>query len=181
MGGLPLQRLQKSGVIALSLQRGYPQESAFESLLDFSLRKQTPETMRTPDGSHQQPEEQPAPPWAELWETAREGAPDRHVRAQSHQSYLTLWDPMDCSPPGSSVHGILQARILEWVAVPSSRGFSWPRDWTCISMSPALAGRFFTTSATWEAPCLNRRCYQTHSIPLLWSLPQGNLRIWGWF
>ena len=38
------------------------------------------------------------------------------------QSFLTLWDPMDCSPPGSSVHGILQARTLEWVAMPSSRG-----------------------------------------------------------
>ena len=62
VGGLPLQRPQKSGLIALSLQRDYPQESAFESLLDFSLRKQTPETMRTADGSHQQPEEQPAPP-----------------------------------------------------------------------------------------------------------------------
>ena len=44
-----------------------------------------------------------------------------------------LFDPMDCSPPGSSVHGILQARILEWVAMPSSRGSSWPRDRTCIS------------------------------------------------
>ena len=40
------------------------------------------------------------------------------------QSCLTLHDPMDCSPPGSSVHGILQARILEWVAMPSSRGSS---------------------------------------------------------
>ena len=44
------------------------------------------------------------------------------------QSCLTLWDPMDCSPPGSSVHGILQERILEWVAMPSSRGSSRPTD-----------------------------------------------------
>ena len=44
------------------------------------------------------------------------------------QSCLTLCDPMDCSPPGSSAHGILQARILEWVAMPSSRGSSRPRD-----------------------------------------------------
>ena len=44
------------------------------------------------------------------------------VRVKSPQSYLTLCNPMDCSPPCSSVHGILQARILEWVAVPSSRG-----------------------------------------------------------
>ena len=47
--------------------------------------------------------------------------------AQSLQSCLTLWDPMNCSPPGSSVHGILQAGILEWVAIPSSRGSSQPR------------------------------------------------------
>ena len=59
---------------------------------------------------------------------------------------------MVCSLPGSSVHGILQARILEWVAMPSSRGSSWPRDQTGTSlMSPALAGRFFTTSTTWGA------------------------------
>ena len=49
------------------------------------------------------------------------------------QSCLTLCDPMDCSPPGSSVHGILQARILEWVAISSSRGSSQPRVPTCIS------------------------------------------------
>ena len=53
--------------------------------------------------------------------------------AQLLQSCLTLWDPVDCSLPGSSVHGILQARILEWVAVPSSRGPSQPRDRTYIS------------------------------------------------
>ena len=45
----------------------------------------------------------------------------------------TLCNPMDCSPPGSSVHGILQARILEWVAMPSSRGSSQPRDGTHVS------------------------------------------------
>ena len=44
------------------------------------------------------------------------------------QSCLTLCDPVDCSPPGSSVHGILQARILEWAAMPSSRESSQPRD-----------------------------------------------------
>ena len=49
------------------------------------------------------------------------------------QSCLTLYDPMDCSLPGSSVHGISQARILEWVAMSSSRGSSQPRDQTCIS------------------------------------------------
>ena len=58
---------------------------------------------------------------------------------------------MDCSTPGSSVHWILQARILEWIAMPSSRGSSQPRDQTHVSMSSALAGGFFTTNATWEA------------------------------
>ena len=48
------------------------------------------------------------------------------------QSCLTLCDPMDCSPPVSSVHGILQARILKWVAMLSSRGSSRPRDRTCL-------------------------------------------------
>ena len=49
------------------------------------------------------------------------------------QSCLTLWDPMDCSPPGSSVHGIFQERILEWVAISYSRASSWPRNWTWVS------------------------------------------------
>ena len=54
------------------------------------------------------------------------------VFAKSLQSRLTLCDPIDCSPPGSSVHGILLARILEWVAVPSFRGTSWPRSRNCV-------------------------------------------------
>ena len=49
------------------------------------------------------------------------------------QSCTTLCDPLDCSPPGSSVHGILQARILEWVAMPFSRGSSQSRHQTCVS------------------------------------------------
>ena len=50
-----------------------------------------------------------------------------HMCAKSHQSYLTLCNPTDCSPPGSSAYVILQARILEWVAMSSSRGSSWLR------------------------------------------------------
>ena len=49
------------------------------------------------------------------------------------QSCLTLCNPMDCSPPGSSVHGILLARLLEWVTISSSRKSSQPRDRTCVS------------------------------------------------
>ena len=57
---------------------------------------------------------------------------------------------MDCGPPGSSVHGILQARILEWVDIYFSRGSSHGIK-PMSPMSPALAGGFFTTSTTWEA------------------------------
>ena len=64
-----------------------------------------------------------------------------NVRAQSLQSCPTLWDPMDHNPPGSSVHGILQARTLEWVAMLSSRGSSPPWHLTHISY---IAGGFFT-------------------------------------
>ena len=60
----------------------------------------------------------------------------------------TLCNPMDCSLPGSSVHGISQAKILEWVAVSFSRGSSEPRDWTPF---PALAGGFFTTEPSGKA------------------------------
>ena len=55
------------------------------------------------------------------------------VHAKLLQLCLTLYDPMDCSPPGSSVHGVLQARILEWVAVSLSGGSSRPRDQTHVS------------------------------------------------
>ena len=54
-------------------------------------------------------------------------------RSRYAPSCLTLCDPVDCSPPGSSVHGIFQARILEWVAISFSRGSSWPRDRTQVS------------------------------------------------
>ena len=64
----------------------------------------------------------------------------------------TLCDPMDCRLPGSSVHGILQVRILEWVAMPSSRGYSWPSFEPTSPASPALAGRIFTTQPPGEAP-----------------------------
>ena len=64
------------------------------------------------------------------------------------QSCPTLCDPVDCSPPGSTVHGIFQARILEWVAISFSRGSSWPRDRTQVS---CIAGIFFTDWAMREA------------------------------
>ena len=68
------------------------------------------------------------------------------------QSRPTLCNPRDRSPPGSSVHGILQARKLEWVAIPFSRGSSWPRNQTWVSYS---AGKLFIVWATREARLLN--------------------------
>ena len=65
-----------------------------------------------------------------------------------------IFDSLDCSTPGSSVHRILQARILEWVAMPSSRRSSWPRDWTRVSCGSCIAGGFFTTEPPGK-PCLN--------------------------
>ena len=81
------------------------------------------------------------------------------TRMMSHQMFSvpqsspTLCGPMDCSLPGSSVHGILQARILEWVAISFSRGSDLPNpgNESMSLTSPSLADRFFTTSATWEA------------------------------
>ena len=66
-------------------------------------------------------------------------------------SCLTLCDRMDCSLPGSSVYGISQARIVEWVAISSSRDLPDPGIEPLLLMSPAMTGRFFTTDAIWEA------------------------------
>ena len=70
-------------------------------------------------------------------------------RSEVAQSCLTLCDPMDCSLAGSSVHGIFQARVLEWIAISFSRGSSQPRDQTQVS---CIAGGCFTIRATREAP-----------------------------
>ena len=69
----------------------------------------------------------------------------RCVCAKSLQSCPTICDPMDCSPPGSAVHGILQARILDWIAMPSSRGSFQPRDQSQVFR---VAGTFCTIWAT---------------------------------
>ena len=75
------------------------------------------------------------------------------------QSCQTLCDPMDCRQPGSSVHGILQARILECIATPFSRGSSRPRDPTRLS---SIAGRFFSVWAT--RPVLKPRQGRLHAL-----------------
>ena len=65
---------------------------------------------------------------------------------------------MGCIPPGFSVHGILQARILEWVAIPFSRASSQPRDWSQVSCA---AGKFSTVWATKEAPWREKNNYNS--------------------
>ena len=72
------------------------------------------------------------------------------LHVKSLQLCPLLW-PVDCSPPGSSVHGILQARILEWVAMPSSKVCSQPRDWTRISYISCIGRRvlYFPKFALW--------------------------------
>ena len=100
---------------------------------------------------------------------------------------------MDCSPPGSSVHGISQARILQWVAMPSSRGSFRPRDWTYISYVSCIAGGFFTTSTIWEAsqyfnwygciaiygPHLHAGCKNSSSLLPCWFPLSPKVGQWG--
>ena len=88
---------------------------------------------------------------------------------KSLQSCLTLCNPMDCSPPGSSVHGILQARTLEWVPFPPPGESSRLRHQTASLMSPALAGRFFTTCATGKP--LSQPCHHLNLELGRWSSP----------
>ena len=75
---------------------------------------------------------------------------ERKVKKVKSLSVSVLCDPMDCSLPGSSVHGIFQARVLEWVTIAFCRGSSWPRDRTWVSHT---AGRLFTIRTTRKA-CL---------------------------
>ena len=84
--------------------------------------------------------------------------------AQSLQSYQNLCEPTDCSLPGSSVHGILQARKLEWIAMPSSKGSSRSRYRTHVSCISCIAGGLFAYWVTWKV-----------LVSLLWYLKHFNL------
>ena len=86
------------------------------------------------------------------------------------QSCPTPSDPMDCSPPGSSVHGISQARILEWVAISFSRGSSPPRCQTCISCVSCSTGRFFTTMPPEPPKNVLQSAYSSLLPPSCWQL-----------
>ena len=98
------------------------------------------------------------------------------------QSCLTLCDPTDCSPPVSSVQGILQARTLEWITIPFSRGSSWPRDQTQVS---CIAGKLFTCNFNVNSflfnsflffglypPAMTNTCWfpSHHAISFHWTL-----------
>ena len=97
------------------------------------------------------------------------------------QSCLTPCNLMDCSLPGSSVHWILQAKILEWVVIPFSREFSQPSHWTRVS---CFAGRFFTIWDKFQiftSPWLTGRdslvAQLVKSLPAMWETWVGSL---GW-
>ena len=92
------------------------------------------------------------------------------------QSCLTLCSPMDCSPPGSSVHGISQVRILEWVAISYFRRSSCPRNQTHISCVSCIGRRILYLFATWEAPYT---AYGAH-VNQLHGLTSFFLNIKGW-
>ena len=83
------------------------------------------------------------------------------------QSCPALCDPMDYSLPGSSVHGILQARILEWVAIPFSRGSSQPRDQTQVS---CISGKFFTIWASLVAQTVKKSVCNVGGLGLILGL-----------
>ena len=94
------------------------------------------------------------PNWPQIW--------TGHAAAKSLQLCPTLCDPMDCRPPGSSIHGILQARILKWVAMPSSRGSSWPRDRTHISCVSCIGRRVLYHQCHMGSP------EQVTVVPMIW-------------
>ena len=111
------------------------------------------------------------------------------MHGKSLQLCLGLCDPMNCSPLGSSVYGIFQGKILEWVPMPFSRASSWHRDWTRVSRGSCITSRFFTTqlpggSAVKNLPAMQETQVQslsqedpmekemaTHSSILAWEIP----------
>ena len=110
--------------------------------------------------------------WHELPTTPpRVQRPSQGMCRQACSVALILCDPMDHRPPSSSVYGIFQARILEWVAISSSRGYSLPRDWTCFS---CIAGGFFTTEPSWQSTRNTSKPQSLHPITHKLSLQPQN-------
>ena len=90
------------------------------------------------------------------------------------QPCLAVCDPMNCRPPGSSAHGIFQARILEWGAVFYSRGFSWPRDQTCVpctSCVSCIGRQILYHCDAWEALLKHNACLQMQVYPHCLYIP----------
>ena len=100
-----------------------------------------------------------------------------YVHAKSFQSCATLCDLMDCSPPGSSVHGTLQARILEWLPCPPPGDLLDPGIKPASLMCPALAGRFSTSSTPWEGPHKHKPSLFTSIVGKNPALTSQSLRI----
>ena len=102
-----------------------------------------------------------------------------HMQTQSLHSCQTLCNPIDYSLPGSTVHGISQARILERVAISFSRGSSWPRDQIHVSCTTGgflpteLLGKPYSSSAIFQLLlyCLRENAMATHSSTLAWEIP----------
>ena len=95
------------------------------------------------------------------------------VHAKSLQLCLTFCNPLDCSPPGSSAHGILQARILEWVAMPSSKGSFWPKDRTRVSCLLHWQAGSLPLAPSGKASTMTKRHFQ------MWpNLPGGQNSCW---
>ena len=92
---------------------------------------------------------------------------------KSLQLCPTLCSPMDWSLPGSSIHGIFQTRILEWVAVPTSRGSSQPRDQTCTFCVSCIAGGFFIAESLGKPPNGSEQPLFSSSLPHYFILPPG--------
>ena len=87
------------------------------------------------------------------------------------KSCLTLWDPMDCSPPSSAVHGIPQARLLEWVAISVSSGSSWTRNRIRSLMSPVRSAYKKQTPLRFSKGCHLTNRYIIDKCSALWGLP----------
>ena len=99
------------------------------------------------------------------------------------QSCLILCNPVDCFPPCSSVHEIIQARILQWVAMPTSMGSSRPRDRTYVFTSPALAAGIFTPEPSLHYTFILYFVLTAiffRNIPILWlsSIPLSRINVW---
>ena len=133
-------------------------------------------------GQRHRPERNPSE-WNFLWLKGNHGAGRRMETGDwgkcSSLSRVWLCDPTDCSPPGSFVCGILQARLLEWIAILCSRGSSPPRDRSWVSL---IAGRFFTLWATGKTGVNWPLVPVLGSLILWWGRGGwGSVASWEWF